>query len=192
MIQTIFDRGKDDKRMEKVIDTKQIKTISKTKQIAVDAMFVALTLVFTAVVNIQLGGDGTLIHLGNIPLFLAAMIYGKRTGTLAGAIGMGMFDLLSGYAVWAPCTIITCGLMGFVVGAICHNRKSFFLKFTAIFAALLIKIVGYYIYEAYVLGSGNIVALKSVPANITQVVVAGVVVLIIETPIERGLRFFEK
>ena len=96
------------------------------KQIARDAMFVALTLVFTAFINLQLpsfGGAGGLIHLGNVPLFIAAMIYGKRTGALAGGLGMGLFDLLSGWAMWAPCTIITCGLMGFVTGAICEKKN---------------------------------------------------------------------
>lgn len=89
--------------MEKVLENQNVKTNGKTrshaKQIATDAMFVALTLVFTAFVNIQIpsfGGAGGLIHLGNVPLFVAAMIYGKRTGALAGALGMGLFDILSG------------------------------------------------------------------------------------------------
>ena len=77
--------------MEKVVEKKSISANSKTKQIALDAMFVALTLVFTALVNIQVpsfGGAGGLIHLGNVPLLIAAMIYGKRTGALAGGLGI--------------------------------------------------------------------------------------------------------
>ena len=129
--------------MEKVIENKAVK--SPAKQIALDAMFVALTLVFTAFVNIQVpsfGGAGGLIHLGNVPLFIAAMVYGKRTGALAGALGMGLFDILSGWAAWAPCTIITCGLMGFVVGLICYNKKGFGYKVVEILAALASKRAG--------------------------------------------------
>lgn len=164
---------------------------SHTGQITLDAMFVALTLVFTAFVNIQIpsfGGAGGLIHLGNVPLLIAAMVYGKRTGAIAGALGMGLFDILSGWAMWAPCTIITCGLMGFAVGAICENRKKMIYKLVAVIAALVIKIGGYYIFEACVMGNGLVAALKSVPGNIIQVSVAAVIVLMIITPLERGLK----
>ena len=37
---------------------------------------------------------------------------------LAGAFGMGLFDLLSGWTAWAPFTFIIVGAMGYVVGAI--------------------------------------------------------------------------
>lgn len=181
--------------MEKVFEKKQVASTSKAKQIARDAMFVALTLVFTAFVNIQVpsfGGAGGLIHLGNVPLFLAGMLYGKRTGAIAGALGMGLFDLLSGWAAWAPCTILTCGLMGFVVGAVCHNRKGIGWKLAAIVAALGIKLAGYFIFEGFVLGNGAAAALKSIPGNVIQVTLAAVIVLLIVTPLERGLRFLEQ
>ena len=181
--------------MEKVVNTKvQIKEQSRTKQITRDAMFVALTLVFTAFVNIQIpsfGGAGGLIHLGNVPLFIAAMVYGKRTGALAGAIGMGLFDLLSGWAAWAPCTIITCGLMGFAIGKICENKKGIVTKILAVVCALVIKLCGYFVFESFIMGSGMAAAVKSVPGNIIQVVVAAIIVFIIISPLERGLRYVD-
>lgn len=185
--------------MEKVLENQTIKTDSSAKspakQIALDAMFVALTLVFTAFVNIQIpsfGGAGGLIHLGNIPLFIAAMVYGKRTGTLAGALGMGLFDILSGWAAWAPCTIITCGLMGFAVGAICQKWKGMAAKVAAVLVALVIKLAGYFIFEGFIMGSGAAAALKSVPGNIIQIAVAAIIVFIIINPLERGLRSVEQ
>lgn len=184
--------------MEKVMEQQDIKERadgkSPAKQIALDAMFVALTLVFTAFVNIQIpsfGGAGGLIHLGNVPLFIAAMIYGKRTGALAGALGMGLFDILSGWAAWAPCTIITCGLMGFVVGMICKNHKSMGAKLLAVLAALGIKLAGYFIFEGFIMGSGAAAALKSVPGNVIQITVAAIIVFILIKPLERGLRAVE-
>ena len=185
--------------MEKVLEQQNVKVggkaHSQAKQIALDAMFVALTLVFTAFVNIQIpsfGGAGGLIHLGNVPLFIAAMIYGKRTGCLAGALGMGLFDILSGWAAWAPCTIITCGLMGFVVGAICKNKKTIVTKLVAVIAALAIKLIGYFIFESFIMGNGAAAAVKTVPGNIIQVTVAAIIVFIIINPLERGLRSVEQ
>mgnify|MGYP002738934987 FL=1 len=67
---------------------------STIKTLTIDAMFIALTLVFTAFINIQLPATvGGLIHLGNIPLFIAAMLFGKKTGAIAGGVGMALFDL---------------------------------------------------------------------------------------------------
>lgn len=68
------------------------------KFITITAVFIALTYVFTAFVNIRLpiAANGGLVHLGNVPLFIGAIIFGKKTGAIAGGVGMGLFDLLSG------------------------------------------------------------------------------------------------
>ena len=80
----------------------------KIKFITITAMAAALTYVFTAFVNVRLpiAANGGLIHLGNVPLFLMAMLFGRKTGMIAGAVGMGLFDLLSGWTLWAPFTFI--------------------------------------------------------------------------------------
>ena len=70
-------------------------------RIVIAAIAIALTYVFTAFVNITLpiAINGGLIHLGNVPLFLFAILFGKKVGALAGGIGMGLFDLLSPWAI---------------------------------------------------------------------------------------------
>jgi uncharacterized membrane protein len=74
---------------------------TKTRTIVINSLFIALTLVATMFINIKLPimGNGGLIHLGNVPLFIAAIVYWKKTGAVAGAFGMGLFDLLSGWAL---------------------------------------------------------------------------------------------
>ena len=86
--------------------------------LTVTALFIALTYLFTAFINVRLpiAANGGLIHLGNVPLFIGAVIFGKKTGMLAGGIGMGLFDLLSGWTLWAPFTFVIVALMGFTVG----------------------------------------------------------------------------
>ena len=91
---------------------------SRTYYLVINALFIALTLVATWLINIRLPfmGSGGLIHLGNVPLFVAAMLFGRKTGAIAGAFGMGLFDLMSGWTAWAPFTFIIVGCMGYVVG----------------------------------------------------------------------------
>jgi uncharacterized membrane protein len=123
-------------------------------------------------------GNGGLIHLGNVPLFLAAFIYGKKTGAIAGAFGMGMFDLISGWTAWAPFTFVIVGTMGWVAGLISEKikEKRTLAYVLAIAAALVIKIVGYYFTEV-ILYHNWIVPLGSIPGNVMQVVAAGIIVL---------------
>lgn len=151
-----------------------------TKMLVINALFIALTLVATMFINIRLPimGNGGLIHLGNVPLFLAAIIYGRKTGAIAGAFGMGLFDLISGWTAWAPFTFVIVGAMGFVSGLISEKLpcKPAIANTVAIIAALIIKIVGYYLAEV-ILYHNWIVPFGSIPGNIMQVVVAGIIVL---------------
>lgn len=154
--------------------------------LTVTALFVALTYVFTAFVNVRLpiAANGGLIHLGNVPLFIGAMIFGKRTGAIAGGIGMGLFDLLSGWTLWAPFTLVVVGLMGYTVGRLTErpSHKSMKWYVIAIAAACVIKIVGYYIAEVVIYG--NLIApITSIPGNLVQIGVAAVVTLVVIHPL---------
>lgn len=154
------------------------------KELAITAVCIVLVYVFTAVVNIKLpiAAAGGLIHLGNVPLFVAAILFGKRTGMIAGGIGMGLFDLLSGWTLWAPFTLVIVGCMGLVVGAVTENKKSFPRYVLAMILACVIKIVGYYIAEGFIYGNW-IAPVSSIPGNLVQIGVAAVITLIIIEPL---------
>ena len=103
------------------------------------------------------------------------------------SVGMGLFDLLSGWTAWAPFTFIIVGIMGYVVGVMTEKHDQYGWKVAAIFAAFVIKIVGYYIAE--IILYGNFIApISSVPGNVVQIAVAAVVVLIVIEPIEIAVK----
>lgn len=164
----------------------EVKTLDKkkvdVKELVITALFIALTLVFTAFINVRLpiGGNGGLIHLGNIPLFIAAIVFGKKTGAIAGAFGMGLFDVLSGWAIWAPFTFVIVGLMGFTVGLISEKktRHRTLWYALAMVVACVIKVVGYYFAEV-ILYSNFVAPVASIPGNIIQVSFAAVVTLLV-------------
>ena len=162
---------------------------NKVQFIAVTAMAVALTYVFTAFVNVRLpiAANGGLIHL-EMSLYLLWQFYSVRKQELSlGGVGMGLFDLLSGWTAWAPFTFIIVGIMGYVVGAMTEKHDQYGWKVAAIFAAFVIKIVGYYIAE--IILYGNFIApISSVPGNVVQIAVAAVVVLIVIEPIEIAVK----
>ena len=84
--------------MEKAVQTSQgtDQELSSVQFLTITAVFVALTYIFTAFINVKLpiAANGGLIHLGNVPLFIGAILFGKKTGAIAGGIGMGLFDLV--------------------------------------------------------------------------------------------------
>lgn len=163
-----------------------IATSKKTAviQIALCAVFTALTCVFTMFIQIPvLPAMGGIVHFGNVPLFIAAAFFGKKTGAIAGGVGMALSDLLTPWAIWAPVSLIVVGIMGFVFGLIADRRPTLPRLLLASFAVLLIKIAGYYIGE--VILYGNLIApLASVPGNITQIAAGAV----ISVPIIMALR----
>lgn len=175
----------------KKMDTKTIER-NKTYALVIDALFIALTFLATWLINIRLPfvGSGGLIHLGNVPLFIAAMLFGRKTGALAGAFGMGLFDLMSGWTAWAPFTFVIVGCMGYVVGLMAEKqpfRHTFVNNLVSILLALIIKIVGYYFAEVILYGSW-VTPLGSIPGNIIQVGFAGVLVLLIIDQLRRFVK----
>lgn len=162
-------------------------------ELTLTGMFIALTLVFTMFINVKLpiAANGGLIHLGNAPLFVAAILIGKKTGALAGAFGMGIFDVLSGaWATWAPFTFLIVGLMGWTVGALTEKHKDFFHIGIAIIAAALIKVIGYYIAEV-ILYHNLITPITSIPGNLIQIGVAAVVLFIVIAPLKKVFSHFD-
>ena len=67
--------------MEKAVQTSQRtdQELSSVQFLTITAAFVALTYIFTAFINVKLpiAANGGLIHLGNVPLFIGAILFGK-------------------------------------------------------------------------------------------------------------------
>lgn len=167
------------------------KTNSKfnTRDIVETGLLIALVFIATRFINIRLpiASNGGLVHLGNTMLFIAAIVFGKKKGAIAGAFGMALFDLLSEWAIWAPFTFIVRGIMGYIIGSVAwsnnKNGNNMRTNIIAILISGLWMIVGYYITEIILYGS-HIKAIASIPGNITQIVIG----MIIGIPVAKILK----
>lgn len=158
----------------------------KVKDLVITSLFIALVYVFTWIVKIQLpfAPNGGLIHLGNVPFFLAAIFFDKRVGMTAGALGMGLFDLTSGWVLWSPMTVISALIMGCILNKFNYKHlklKNLLLSFVLV---ALVKVVVYYIGEVFILSS-FVTPLASIPGNIIQIAVSSVIVLVVLKPMEK-------
>ena len=126
------------------------KTSQKTLDLIMTAMLVALVFLATFFLNIKLpiSANGGLVHLGTAMLFIASILFGPKKGALAGAIGMGLFDIVGGWLLWAPITIVARGLQGYIVGKIAwsNGRKgsSLALNVIATIVSIPVMIAVYY------------------------------------------------
>ena len=75
-----------------------LKSRQKTLDLIITSMLIALVFVSTVFLNIRLpiAANGGLVHLGTAMLFISSILFGPKKGALAGAIGMGLFDIIGG------------------------------------------------------------------------------------------------
>lgn len=112
---------------------------TSTKKITIAGLMAALCFVGYAVFP-AISVTGTKIHLGNAFVVLGALLLDGVYGGLAGAIGLSLADIITGYAASAPRTFITKLVIGLVVGLFahkifkikeCHVKKSILFKASA-------------------------------------------------------------
>lgn len=159
------------------------------------AMLIALVFVATVFLNIKLPitANGGLVHLGTAMLFISSILFGPKKGAIAGAIGMGLFDLISGWTLWAPFTIVARGLQGYVVGKIAwskgRNGTSITFNIIAAIVSAPFMLAVYYVCEG-ILYSNWIAPVASIPGNIVQNVV-GIIVAIPVCVVLKKVPFFK-
>ncbi|MFS0598820.1 ECF transporter S component [Peribacillus frigoritolerans] len=145
----------------------------KTMDLIITAMLIALVFVSTFFLNIKLpiAANGGLVHLGTAMLFIASILFGPKKAALAGAIGMGLFDIVGGWALWAPITIVARGLQGYTVGKIAwskgRNGTSIAFNVIATIVSIPFMIAVYYIGEGILYGNW-IAPLASIPGDLVQ------------------------
>jgi len=80
----------------------------RLKQLVFAGLFAAIIFIGISVLRIPLPAivGRPFIHFGNILTVLAVMLLGFNYGTMAGAVGLGLFDILNGYAATSWLTIL--------------------------------------------------------------------------------------
>lgn len=143
---------------------------NKIKKMTTTALFMALTCIATMIIKLPTPGTGGYVHLGDAFVILSGILLGPLYGAVAGGIGSALSDLLGGYFIYVPITLVVKALMAAGAGLIYHrftqNIHKPFIKciLCGIYATILVA-AGYLFFESFMYGSA---ALASVPANIGQ------------------------
>lgn len=154
-----------------------------TKTITKLAMLIALTTVMTMLIRIPTVGTSGYLNLGDMVVFLAAMMLGKKGGFIVGGIGSGLADLLSGYSHYAPITFLVKGLEGYIAGVILETGIGKKMPLIATIIGGMWMALGYYIAEIFMYGVKA--ALAAVPGNIGQGLLGAVSAVILFAALKR-------
>ena len=186
-----------------------MKTNSTVMKIAQTALFAALCYVIFTYLQIKIpmpGGDATSIHLGNAFCVLAALLLGGWYGGLAGAIGLGIADVMDPiYITGAPKTFILKLCIGLITGLVAHKiakinestDKKYIFKWSLLasvaglaFNVIADPIVGYF-YKQYILGQpqqmAEVLAKWSAAATFVNAILSTIVVVIIYNALRPAL-----
>ncbi|WP_123053313.1 ECF transporter S component [Clostridium sp. JN-1] len=154
------------------------------------SLMAAVTYIATAVINIPSGllVKGV-VHLGDTMVFVAAVLLGRKKSFLSAGIGMGLFDLLSPYAIWAPFTFFIKGIMAYIASTIAYrkgyNGENVLNNVFGFLLGGLWMVAAYYVSGSYIahftmninLTQAFILTLTHIPGDIAQVA-AGTVIAV--------------
>jgi uncharacterized membrane protein len=140
--------------------------------ISIVSIFAALTCIITMTILIPIPATGGYINIGDVAVMLSGLIFGPIVGFLSGGIGSALADILLGFPIWAPATLIIKGLEGFIVGLISNPRiiknwRSIY-DITATIIGGSVMVSGYFIVEAFIFNLGIGTALGELPGNLFQ------------------------
>ena len=147
------------------------------KRITITALFTAVIFVTTAFVKfpIALG----YFHVGDAFILLGSFILPPFYSVIASIIGSVLADVMAGYFIYAPATLIAKGIMA-MVASLFFYKKTTVLRFLlgAIISSLIMVLV-YFIFEGIFYGWG--LAVSNLPMQFVQpgiaLVLSGAIIL---------------
>lgn len=133
-----------------------LREVTSIRNLALIVTFTGLVFLSTSIFFIAIPTSSGFFNIGEVFIYLAALIGGPITGAIAGGVGASMADLALGYGFFAPGTAVIKLVEGFLVGLIFHygrklpsQMKNFFM---GVSSGVLVSISAFYVKEDFVFG----------------------------------------
>jgi uncharacterized membrane protein len=124
--------------------------------LAITAIMTALVCIMTLIFQISIPQTQGFFNLGDSAVYISAILFGPVIGAFSGGIGSALADLILGYGLFAPITLVTKGIEGFIVGLLSNSlippkktntRWMVFISLTGIAVGAIIILVGLFFYS---------------------------------------------
>ncbi len=176
-----------------------IKKPVKIIDIVLVGLFAAITLLGIQIFRIPLPAavGSPFIHFGNAFVVLSVLLLGGKKGAISGALGLGLFDVINGYGIYALSTILSTIIVAAVVTGVFllfkRNDKNIAVVAAAAAAGGLTNIVYDLAFNTIFLtvsGSGFSAAvlgsLASISATAINALSTAIIVTLLYVPLKKG------
>lgn len=161
---------------------------NKIKKITLSGLLATLTFIMTRYFSIPTAITGN-INIGDSIVLLSGLILGPLYGGLAAASGSAFADLVSPYAIYSPATFVIKGLVAVTVSILFKKFRKLNLRLNLLVSSAIaevIMILGYFLFEAFVLDFGVVVASYQIINNLVQAVASIIIVSIIYSTLSKS------
>ncbi len=140
----------------------------KVRLISISGIFTAFVFVVTAYLHIPTVNG--YVHVGDGLIYLAACILPWQYSIAVGAGGALLADCLTGFAIWAPGSVVIKSLTALLFTSK-KNKIINLRNCLMLIPAAIICAGGYYLYESLIYAN-FVSSLAGIPASLTQSVVS--------------------
>ena len=146
----------------------------KTKRLALAGLLSGVTLLLT-LISIPLPSGYGYVNLGDAGVYLCALLLPGGLGALAAGVGAALADLILGWAVYAPVTLLIKGLTTFLAGLALRRARKAAIPLSLL--CCLTVPLGYFLYETVLL-TAPVAAVNILPNTLQAVLGAGLGTLV--------------
>lgn len=148
----------------------------RTRLLVTAALFAALGCVSTVVIKVP-SPTGGYMNLGDAAVLLGAYCLGPVYGAAAGGLGPALADLLGGYPMYVPGTLVIKAVMALTAGLLYRLLRHRGLPGVIVCGAAgeAIMVLGYWLYDAILVSAGGTAfatalagAAAGIPGNLVQ------------------------
>ena len=151
------------------------------KLLCISGIFSALVFVVTAYLHIPTYNG--YVHFGDGFIFLAACILPMPYSIIVGVLGAMLADVLTGFAIWAPGSMLIKGVLAILFTA---KAKTIITRrnLVMLLPAAFISAAGYYLYEALITGS-FVSPLAGILGSLIQALASSIVFVVVGLALDR-------
>ena len=144
------------KKIKLINRSRLLQDLPHSLSLAITAIMTALVCVTTLVFQISIPQTQGFFNLGDSAVYISAILFGPIIGAFSGGVGSALADLILGYGLFAPITLVTKGVEGFVVGLLSNSlippkktntRWKIFISLTGLVVGGIIILVGLLFYS---------------------------------------------
>lgn len=149
---------------------------NRTRLLVTAALFAALSCAATMAVQVPSPAGGYM-NLGDAAVLLGAYVLGPVYGAMAGGAGSALADLLGGYPMYVPGTLVIKAVMALAAGGLYGLVRERGVRGAAVCGAVgeVPMVLGYWLYDALLVRSGDTAlpaalagAAAGIPGNLIQ------------------------